>query len=557
MLTKNAIGISVNGTKVKAAYLSSVGGNLYIRALESATLVSPLESTRTQQKSEEKLNETLESAFDVPETTPTKSTPSEESSSEISEENNVGILYALIDKFQEGKVTVGINTPVLTVKYEMLETEVLPKDKNLKRKIKAKLDIWGNEIDESRRTNYLKINNERLLKVDYDYHPPLIDLVEEVNQFRAGNLNLVHMDTNELALVDLVKELYKFDKHEITALIYIEQDFSRAIFLKGTDLYHITPIIHKGTTSKDVLEVIYRKIIYAQDHYFIPELNNIILASYSYRLKANKYFKQKFPYAETGYINHKKIIPDPKFRKGGRLFSQYAIPISLAWKALQNKPSSSKNLNFLPEYILQRQTMPRLETHGYALMGVLALTAFIFTGLLLLKNVEIRDIKQKNKNIQAQIEYNKPLSEKVEYFNKQIRQFENTAALVDSFSKGYEETVEFLGDLHASLRTAGDVWITELTKQGLNVSIKGIALRRDRIPVLSNALGGAGLKKVTRSTLYDQRVFSFHLEKKLKPKEEAEEETKPAPVDPLTILNSANGDAGSSGNGSTAPTSEK
>lgn len=515
MLTKNAIGISINGNKVKAAYLSLIKGNVYIRALESTTLSSSLDSSRTPQKSEDKFSSDLENAFDISEPLTASDSKEESSVDEPGEENNVSIVYSLIDKFQDSKANVGINTPVLTVRYDFLNPDSIPKNRNFKKRIKAKLDIWGNEADQTRRTNYLKVGEGKILKIDYEYHPSIVDLIEEVNQFRAGHLNLVLMDTNELALVDLIKEIYKLEKDDITAIIYIEQDFSRVIFLKGLSIYHITPIIHKGSTSKDVLEVIYRKIIYAQDQYFIPELNNIMLASYCYRLNANKYFKQKFPYATTGYVNCKKIIPDSRFHKGGRFFSLYSIPISLAWKALQNRTFISKGPNFLPDYILERQKLPKLAYHGYILLFLLAITAFAFTWNLIAKNVQIKKVSQKNKYIKAQIEYNQPLADKVKYFDKQIAEFQNNIALVDSFSQGYIETIEFLNILNQSLRKAGDIWVTEINKQGRKIDIKGIATYRERIPILSNALGGAGLKKVTRSKFSDRRVFAFQLEKNI------------------------------------------
>ena len=515
MLSKNAIGISVNGNRVKAAYISFIKGNVYIRALESATLPTPLENSRPSQNIEDNLSNNLENAFDISEPVTKNDSKDDPSVDALGEESNISIIYSLIDKFIDSKVNVGINTPVLTVKYDFLNEESIPRDKNFKRRIKQKLDIWGSDVEETRRTKYLKIGDDKLLKIDYEFHPPILDLIEEVNQFRAGHLNLVHMDTNEVALVDLIKEIYKFEKEDITAIIYIEQDFSRVIFLKGLSIYHITPIIHKGTTSKDVLEVIYRKIIYAQDHYFIPEINHMILASYCYRLKANRYFKRKFPYSTTGYVNYKSIISDPKFRKGGRLFSQYAIAISLAWKALQNKPVTSKSSNFLPSYILEQKKLPKLAYHGYILLFLLGLTAFAFTWTIIAKNIQIKEVNQKIRLIISQIDSNKPLADKVKYFDEQIAEIQNSIALVDSFSQGYEETIEFFNTLNQSLRKAGDIWVTELSKRDNRVDIKGIATHREKIPILSNALGGANLKKVTRSKFLDNRVFSFQMGKKI------------------------------------------
>jgi Tfp pilus assembly protein PilN len=547
MKQKLAIGIAINGNEVRAACLSLVRGKACIMALESTTLASPLENSKQSEKSQKDVSDELEKAFNIDDPITKKDEQEEADSESSSQENNVSIVYSLIDKFHDYKTNVAINAPVLTVKYDQINTENISKDKNLKKKIREKIDIWGNDEDETRHTNYINISSDKMLKIDYDRHPPILDLIEEVNQFRAGHLNLVLMDTNELALVDLIREIYKLKKQEITAVIYVEQDFSRVIFLKGQTVYHITPIIHQGSMSKEVLDVIYRKIIYAQDQHFIPELNNIFLACHCSKLKARRYFRQKFPYARTGYLSSKKILSRLRFKDRGLLFSRYAIAIALAWKALQKRTVASKNTNFLPEYLIERQKIPKLAFHGYLLLLLLAISAFAFTSMLISKNVQISKVKQKNKIIEAQIESNKTLADKAKYFDAQISSFQRKIALVDSFSQGYDETIQFLDKLNQSIHKTGEVWIAQFNKQGSRVLINGIAKRRENIPTLSNALGGASVKKVTRAEFLGNKVFNFQMERKIDSGEKAQNS------DPISVLRSVAGNVNKRANKASNP----
>jgi len=50
---------------------------------------------------------------------------------------------------------------------------------------------------------------------------------------------------------------------------------------------------------------------------------------------------------------------------------------------------------------------------------------------------------------------------------------------------------------------------------GRTVEIKGFAKQREIIPILSEALGGANLRRVTRATLHEKRVFNFVLDKNI------------------------------------------
>jgi len=514
MAVKHAIGITVNGNEVRAAFLSLVRGKARIKALESITLDNTLEQKKGEEKMAAASLNDLENAFDIQD--PEQNQTHEDLSSSSVQDSNVSKVYALLDKFQNIKANIAINSPHLTVKYDTVDREQLPHQQGKKRRFREHLDFWHDDgEDETRRTKYIEIHNKKLLKIDYEYHPPSIDLIEEVNQFRAGSLHLVLMDTNELALVDLVREIYKFNKDEISAIIYIEQDFSRVIFLKGSEIYHISPIVHKGSMSKDVLEVIYSRMIFAQDHYFIPEINKIMVAGHSSRLKAKYFFRQKFPSAMTGYLNSKKIQSDLRFKDRGLLFSRYAVPIALAWKALLKPTYKSPEKNLLPEYILERQSLPKLASHGYLLLFLVTVTAFAFSWGLVSKNLALRKITGNIKHMQAQLNNNKSLTDRVHAFDDKIIELETKLALVDSFSKGHDTLTRFLTALNQEVQETGDIWITELSMNGKLVTIRGIARQRSKIPILANLAGKASLKKVTRSRYRAREVFTFHLEKDL------------------------------------------
>jgi Tfp pilus assembly protein PilN len=515
MKQKFAIGITINGTEVRAAFMSLIRNKAVIKALESTKLPAPLEHTKTRQKQIHESVNDLENAFDINMTELEPDDEHPDSGEHNSKDRNVSAIYALLDKFQNIKANLAINAPLLTVKYDYVEKQAVEKDKDFKKRVKEKINVWGDDNNEIRRTNYIEISDSRYLQVDYEYHPPVIDLMEEVNQFRSGNLDLALMDTNELALVELVREIYKFEKEEVTAIIYIEEDFSRVIFLKGSEIYHITPIVHKGSTSPDVLDVIYSRIIFAQDQHFIPELNKILVAGHSSRLKAKYYFRQKFPYAITGYLNSKKIRSDLRFKDRGLLFSRYAVPIALAWKALQKNTYTNKATNLLPEYVVEKQRLPKLAVHGYFLLAVMALTGFAFTLFISKKNAEISRFRKEITVMQRQIESNTDLTERVRSFDTKIMEIENKTSVVDSFSKNHDDVVLFLQKLNGHIQQIGGIWITDLSKGGESVQLSGLSTRRESIPLLANALGGASLKKVTRSSMGSEDVFAFQMEKKL------------------------------------------
>ena len=62
------------------------------------------------------------------------------------------------------------------------------------------------------------------------------------------------MDTNEISLVNLARKNFHFhDPNEISVIIQVETEFSRIIFMKGDDLYTVSPIINESFNPEIVV----------------------------------------------------------------------------------------------------------------------------------------------------------------------------------------------------------------------------------------------------------------------------------------------------------------
>ncbi len=208
-----------------------------------------------------------------------------------------------------------------------------------------------------------------------------------------------------------------------------------------------------------------------------------------------------------------------RFKDRGMLFSRYAVPIALAWKALQKNIVKSKS-NLLPEYILESKTIPKLALHGYVLLICMAATAFFFSWALVKKNIELTAVENSLKQTRTQIKNNASLTNRVHSFDDKITSLERRITLVDSFSKGYDETIVFLRRLNEGVGKTNDIWITDLKKNEQSIILVGMALQRNKIPRLVSEIGGANLKNQTRANFNSRDIYAFQIEKRLDKKEE-------------------------------------
>jgi hypothetical protein len=300
---------------------------------------------------------------------------------------------------------------------------------------------------------------------------------------------------------------------KVTAIIYIEDDFTRLIFLRGQDLFHVSSIIHENTASPDILEVIYRKLIYEQDEVQIPELSTIFLAGKSSRINAAEFFAAHFSAASVQYLSSSLVASSPATGNQAGLFSEFAVPIALAWKTLEPKSQAFIPTNLLPQDLLDQQQVLKLNYQGYVLLAITGLVAFFLTWQILNLNGSIREMRKKNAQLERLIANNQETVDRVHELDNQCQRLSKSMALADSLSRGHDEFLIFLRNLNAGLGKVGNIWVDEIVTRGDGFSVQGSSMNRDAIPLLAEKLGNASLRQMTRMEADKQKWFGFSLER--------------------------------------------
>jgi hypothetical protein len=507
----------VHQSEVKAAYLTLAKGMLSIEALETVYLKQPIDEPVHAGHGEEE-----ESPFGGEEELFEINDPyieKEEEGFEIeeeeeTEETNATILFTLINRLTSKTVKIAFSMPPSQVRYGRIHLPDVPAKKNLAQRLQDRLRSPKSETKTTVQHTEVLNEDDSSLPMLSQFPPPLYELLQEVNTFTGGKLRLQLLDTNELALIGLVRDNYRLDEDEVTALVHIESDFSRIIFLRGRNLLRVSQMINEPFNSDDLLNIIQSKIIYEQDESEIPDLSRVLISGKGAALRAREYFAKLYPDAEIGYVYSKRMTGILSEDLRGEIFSEFAVPIALAAKALEPKNPSYLPYNLLPDYVLDRQKVLKLAPHGYALLLLLALVAFGFTYKIIAVKSELRQLRESSRLIEAQMGSYQDVLERVSVLDAEIVKYDRLLALADSLGQGHDEMLAFLDELNSSLKNSQAIWINEISKRPNSLNIKGLALNRSKIPVLSSELGNADLKRVTRTNVGTLRAFAFELEKR-------------------------------------------
>ncbi|MCI0692761.1 SPOR domain-containing protein [candidate division KSB1 bacterium] len=507
---KQALGLAVSGTEVRLAHLVNDKGQMRIESLERAKLKTTLEY---QLQASDNANEPLtdaKDAFGVKDSQ--KDSQKERETGEIGykqDSANVEVLYKLLEKHARKKVKIAFNIPLSLTSYERLDGPFADTAPGMAERF-AGMD---RETGPSYGHQVLQSGDGSGLSLSFERNPPTLSLLREINNFLHGKLYLGLMDTSEIALANLARSSMNLEPGKITAIIYLEDEFTRLIFLHGQDLFHVSSIIHEEASAANILEVIYRKFLYEQDEAHIPETSTILLAGKSNRLNARDFFAERFRKVTVSYLAAELLDSFPAKGTQHATFAEFAVPIALAWKLLEPQKPSFIPLNLLPQELLDQQKVLKLSYHGYALLALTGLAAFFFTWQILRTRSHINTARSQNAQVELKIKTNQVTVDRVLALEEELKRLRKNTALSDSLSQKHDEFLVFLQKLNASVERTGSLWVDEILKSTDGFAIKGTSLNREKIPVVAEKLEQAGLRKVTRSEAGSQKLFQFELER--------------------------------------------
>lgn len=505
---KQALGFAVSGTEVRLAHLVSDNGQIRLEALERAKLKTSLETPAAAEKNEAPSDGELSDAFGLKESAGEKAFRENQHRADSA---NIEVLYGLLDRFTQNRIKIACNVPLSMVSYQGLPGPVGA--------MSVVERLGGTDrvpsLNLGQRT--IKGKDGTSITMSFENHPPTMSLLRELNGFVRGNLHLDLMETTEIALANLARISLSLPPDRVTAIVYLEEEFSRLLFLRGEDLIHVSSLINESASSPDILEVIYRRLLYEQDEAQIPEIAMILLAGKGSRMRAKDFFAAQCPGVEVDYLYSDKLGKFPANEIQRAVFSEFAVAIALAWQLLEPKHPSFVPMDLLPQEFKDQQQVLKLNVHGYILLALTGLVAFFFTWQILRLRYENEGISSKNRQLEEQIKRNQETVDRVHNLEVECKRLDKNLVLSDSLSKGYDEFLLFLQKMNRSVRRTGSVWVEEILKSQNGFSIKGTSLRRETIPFLAEQLENASLRRVTRMEDGKQKLFAFELERQNAP----------------------------------------
>ena len=486
-----AVAFFVDGLEVKVAKLSSKKSGITLDELESVTLSGRLDENRVKDKAAgaEQTDQASEGFGMV----------GSDLQGDVTGLDNNSVFLGILSKYPVGKYLVSYAISEPSLYYHTFETDFGLEGKKLKKRIVEELTNIRSTPPPTDAIDYFYSSDKNLVCVIREDGMVLIDILEDIKQYIGKRLPKIPLvESSDIALLNLARANFSFSSEEVTAIVYIGNEFTRIIFLKGWDFLHFAPVIGEGYDSPNIQNITLNRLMLELDNLALPKVDRILLAGECKKVQFDEMLRDHFAeidiqYLSAPYLDVTQLSPETQER-----VPEFAVPIATAWKALDPKNPSFYQTNLIPEKVRESQRSFKLGWHGYLLLTVL----FVFTMFFVYRGLTERsDIaRQENtlKRLQLQMGEVDRLKGIIKGIDDEIGKYKVAMNVYDSLVPGYDRWTQTITTMANGVENIRSLWFTNLTsKEDAGIDVEGYALYRSRVPRISNLFDNTTLRQVT------------------------------------------------------------
>lgn len=505
---KTAVALFVDGLELKFVQLSMKKGRVTLRDYKTVALV---------QKFEEKQGAALEGGLQM-EDVAAEAFGEPAITSEMTEQegqNNAAVLLSILTDLPSSKYTVSYALSEPAVTYQEFESDSGLKGYKLKKHVAQELSAMRSAAPALDALDFIPTAQGGLLSIVREDGMHIYDLLREIKPFignRIPRINLI--DSADTALLGLVRSSYEQQEDEVSVLVYVGNDFSRLIFMKGKNYLHFAPIISEGYGSSNIENTIYSRILLEQDNIALTRVDRIVLCGESHKVSLRESLAPQFTSATVEYLQSPEL--DVSLYEGliGEAVSEYAIPIATAWRALEPHKKGLYSLNLCPVLITEGQKAFKLAWHGW-LVALMIIGSIVFLSTSIeTRSGEIRREKELLTRKQGELADLVQLRLRRDALQADINRFSNAASVYDTIAPGSDRWSRVFHYLANSVEDLNSLWIYKVERDAQNpgiLKISGYSIYRTRISRLASLFERATLKQVRTSDIRGKIVYDFDL----------------------------------------------
>jgi Tfp pilus assembly protein PilN len=427
-------------------------------------------------------------------------------------QTNELLLYNILSDIDSEKVYLGLNIPAGHTIFQVIRdtdfSEV--KEKDLVQDLEDKLESIYGAPKSSDKYSYEVREDGSLLLGSIEDESTTLKAVNRARELYTGKVDIRSIIPDETALVGLVRANYELEADEMTGIIQFGKETCRVVFMKGEEIWLVSPIINEGTEKKSFMNTVFSKILFQLDTGEVPSLDRILLANNTRGSDAVDFFKQNFPdihvenlAIKDEFIDNASVDPSsiPAFTT--------AIGSALAASGVNDEVFPK--LSFIPKYVQDRQKIFQLQWHGMLILFLIFLTPITFNYFYTQNARQIDAYESDLNQMNSQLEQLEPIVNEVDVLQQDLSVLQEKLTMLDTLAQGSREWSAKLDLLNDGIQSVGSTWLTSFSQSGDGTFIQGYTLYRNRIPGIVNIFDEATLLSVNNEEMREKQVYTFSI----------------------------------------------
>ena len=533
---KEYVGLIVEDDLIRVARLRVEGGSAKIIKLDRFSLVEKIQQQAPTQSLdadaeqevsfeedddadsifglEEDEEEDIEDDFDLSELEEEEDEDMELDMVEEAEtpQSNELLIYNILSDIDSEKVYLGLNIPAGHTIFQIIRdtdfSEV--KEKNLIQDLEDKLESIYGTPKSSDKYSYEVREDGSLLLGSIEDESITLKAVNRARELYTGKLDIQSIIPDETVLVGLVRANYELDADEMTGIIQFGKETCRVVFMKGEEIWLVSPIINEGTEKKSFMNTVFSKILFQLDTGEVPSLDRILLANNTRGSDAVDFFKQNFPDIHVENLTIKDEFIDSMSVDSSSI-PAFTTAIGSALAASGTKDEVFPKLSFIPKYVQDRQKIFQLQWHGMLILFLIFLTPITFNYFYTQNARQIDAYENDLNQMNAQIERLDPIVNEVDVLQQDLSVLKEKLVMLDTLTQGSKEWSVKLGLLNDGIQSVGSTWLASFSQSEDDTFIQGYTLYRNRIPKIVNIFDEATLLNVNNEEMREKQVYTFSI----------------------------------------------
>ncbi|MDY6915702.1 MAG: hypothetical protein SVM86_05270 [Candidatus Cloacimonadota bacterium] len=408
---------------------------------------------------------------------------------------------------QDGKLALNVNNDKLS-----FHTVNLPSKKITRSKL-VELEILKpyEKRDKKVLINFLPTVKEQTTVIIHRGENKLFNLLQDYNKKNSyKNFFYSLIDSNDVLLTDYLQNSEELELDSNTLMLYLGHDYKKGIIMEGKTYQKSFPIM-TSTSSFDVKEEIYSKLMLMEDEGDIPKINKIIIAGDYSKEEDIEFFAEKYDSIKVKRASFENfpLSIDPEISE--EEIAIFIVPIMLALKAMNLKNLSFTTSNFLSEKVIEAQKPFKIGWHGFLILAAIFVVGVYLTNSYLIYKQQLKEVTHKNKNLEFKLEAIEQDKMIIQNIQKQISEIEQSEKKITEILKNKNKWTYILNKFAYAFATHPQSWLVNLQNEKDNFSVTGYTDDRQNVIYFSKLFPNSKIMSVTSDRQNERNIWRFEI----------------------------------------------